>query len=153
MTIILPIIAGFLHGVHEGLAMSLRAYPDWVQIPYHLLPIVTYGILIWIGARLYQEWDSHTLDLANIRLYHKSKSMELSIKAWVYYVMGITACIPCAWESSEIAQIIVRWHDYAPLFPYENVIGLHVVTGWVVYLLHAGRIALGVILTFAGRLK
>ena len=153
MTIILPIIAGFLHGVHEGLAMSLRAYPDWVQIPYHLLPIVTYGILIWIGARLYQEWDSHTLDLANIRLYHKSKSMELSIKAWVYYVMGITACIPCAWESSEIAQIIVRWHDYAPLWPYERVLGFWVWHGVAVYYLHASRILASIIFIYMGKTK
>jgi hypothetical protein len=117
--------------------MSLRAYPDWVQIPYHLLPIVMYGMLIWIGILLHDEYQKrHWFDISHIG-----------------HALILAACILCAWESSELAQIIVRWHDYAPLWPYENVIGLHVVTGWVVYLLHAGRIIGSVILMIAGKPK
>ena len=93
-------------------------------------------MLIWIGVLLHDEYQRrHWFGISHVG-----------------YALIIAACILFAWECSELAQIIVRWHDYAPLFPYENVLGLWKWSGISVYLLHAVRIAGGIIILIAGKL-
>ena len=119
---ILAIIAGFLHGLKEGMVMysaGVRLHPYGMHV-YHLIAPAVYGIIILLARKVKQ-------------------------RGFLFYL----AIILFAWEASEIGYMIARWSELP--HPYENVLGFMEIHGWYVYAIHAARLIGGITLSIRGK--